>query len=103
MTQTSNRLMDEFAKLMSDAAGLAKGARREAETVFRHQFERFTGEMNLVQREELDAVSEMAAQARRENEDLKARVADLEARLAKLEGKPRKAPAKAKRATRKSG
>ena len=84
MTQTSNRLMDEFAKLMSDAAGIAQGARREAETAFRHQFERFTGEMNLVQ----------AAKARKENDALKKKVADLEARLAKLETKPRKAPAK---------
>jgi len=94
MTQTSNRLMDEFAKLMSDAAGLAQGARREAETAFKHQFERFTGEMNLVQREELDAVSEMAANARKENEALKKQLAGLETRLAKLEAKPRKAPAK---------
>ena len=94
MTQTSNRLMDEFAKLMSDAAGLAQGARREAETAFRHQFERFIGEMNLVQRDELDAVSEMAANARKENDALKKQLADLETRLAKLETKPRKAPAK---------
>jgi BMFP domain-containing protein YqiC len=94
MTQTSNRLMDEFAKLMSDAAGLAQGAKREAETAFRHQFERFIGEMNLVQRDEVDAVAEMAARARQENDALKAQIADLEARVAKLETKPRKAPAK---------
>ena len=100
MTQTSNRLMDEFAKLMSDAAGIAKGARREAETALRHQFERFTSEMNLVQREELDAVSEMAARARQENKTLKSQIADLATRLAKLEAKPRKPPAQ--RAAKKS-
>ena len=94
MTQTSNRLMDEFAKLMNDAAGLAQGARREVETAVRHQFERFIGEMDLVQRDEFDAVSEMAAKARQENEDLRALIAALEARLEKLETKPRKAPAK---------
>ena len=94
MTQTSSRLMDEFAKLMSDAAGVAQGARREVETAVKHQFERFIGEMDLVQRDEFDAVSEMAAQARQENETLKAAIAGLEARLAKLETKPRKAPAK---------
>ncbi len=94
MTQTSSRLMDEFAKLMSDAAGVAQGARREVETAVKHQFERFIGEMDLVQRDEFDAVSEMAARARQENETLKGAIAGLEARLAKLETKPRKAPAK---------
>ena len=94
MTQTSSRLMDEFAKLMSDAAGVAQGARREVETAVRHQFERFIGEMDLVQRDEFDAVSEMAARARQENEALKAEIAGLEIRLAKLETKPRKAPVK---------
>jgi BMFP domain-containing protein YqiC len=97
MTQTSNRLMDEFAKLMNDAASVAQGARREVETAVRHQFERFIGEMDLVQRDEVDAVSEMAANARRENEELRAEIGALEARLAKLEVKPSKAPA-AKRA-----
>ncbi len=101
MTQTTNRLMDEFAKLMSDAAGVAQGARREVETALRHQFERFIGDMDLVQRDEFDAVSEMAAKARQENEKLRAEIAALEARLAKLETKPRKAPAK--RAAKKPG
>lgn len=94
MTQTSNRLMDEFAKLMSDAAGLAQGARREVETAVRHQFERFIGELDLVQRDEFDAVSEMAAKARQENESLRAQLEVLEARLDKLDTKPRKTPAR---------
>ncbi len=86
MTQTSNRLLDEFAKLMTDAAGVAQGVRREVETAIRSQAERFIGEMDLVQREEFDAVRDMAAAARDEVETLKSRVAALEARLAKGPG-----------------
>lgn len=81
MTQTSNRLLDEFAKLMTDMAGVAQGVRREVETAFRSQAERFLGEMDLVQREEFEAVREMAARARDENESLKKRIAALEAQL----------------------
>ena len=81
MTQTSNRVLDEFAKLMTDAAGVAQGVRREVETAVRSQAERFLGDMNLVQREEFEAVREMAVRAREENEALRRRVADLEMRL----------------------
>ena len=87
MTQTSNRLLDEFAKLMTDMAGVAQGVRREVETAFRSQAERFLGEMDLVQREEFDAVRDMAARAREENEALKKRIAALEAQL-KARGRP---------------
>jgi BMFP domain-containing protein YqiC len=79
MTQTSNRLLDEFAKLMTDMAGVAQGVRREVETAFKSQAERFLGEMDIVQREEFEAVREMAARARDENESLKKRIAALEA------------------------
>lgn len=81
MTQTSNRLLDEFAKLMTDMAGVAQGMRREVETAFRSQAERFLNEMDIVQREEFEAVKEMAARARQENEALKARIVALEERL----------------------
>ena len=81
MTQTSNRLLDEFAKLMTDMAGVAQGVRREVETAFRSQAERFLNDMDLVKREEFDAVREMAARARDENESLKQRIAALEAKL----------------------
>jgi BMFP domain-containing protein YqiC len=81
MTQGPNRLFDEFAKLMTDAAGAAQGVRREAETAFRTQAERFMSEMDIVRRDELDAVREMAANARAENEALKLRIAALEAKL----------------------
>ena len=67
---------------MTDAAGAAQGLRREAETAFKSQAERFMSEMDIVRRDELDLVREMAAKARAENEELKARIAALEARLA---------------------
>jgi BMFP domain-containing protein YqiC len=81
MVQTTNRFFDEMARLMNDAAGAAQGMRREAETLFRTQAERFLREMDVVTREEFEAVKEMARLAREENEELKARVAALEAKL----------------------
>jgi BMFP domain-containing protein YqiC len=81
MTQTSSRLLDEFAKLMTDVAGVAQGVRREVETAVKSQAERFIGEMDLVQREEFEAVRDMAAKARAENESLQKRIAALEAQL----------------------
>ena len=82
MTQTSNRLFDEMARLMSDAAGVAQGVKREAENVWRTQMERMVADLDLVKREEFDVVKEMASQARTENEALKKRIAELEAKLA---------------------
>lgn len=81
MTQTSGRIFDEMARLVNDAAGVAQGVRREAETVMRSQLERFLRDMDLVKREEFDAVKDMAAAAREENERLAARIAVLEAKL----------------------
>jgi BMFP domain-containing protein YqiC len=80
MTQTSNRLFDEFARLMNDAAGMASGVRREFDTLVRHQAERILRDLDLVRREELEAVKEMARLAREENEALQARIAALEAK-----------------------
>jgi len=83
MTTTGpNRILDEFAKLLTDAAGAAQGVRREVETAFRAQAERLLNSMEIVQREEFEAVREMAVKARAENEKLSARIAALEARLA---------------------
>jgi BMFP domain-containing protein YqiC len=90
MTQTSNRLLDEMARLMTDAAGVAQGVRREAETAFRSQMERFIAGMDLVKREDFEVVREMASKARIENEALAARVAALEARLAESGAKPKR-------------
>ena len=82
MTQTSNRLLDDLARLMTDAAGAAQGVRREAESFFRSQAERVLRELDVVQREEFEAVRAMAQLAREENERLAERLAALEARLA---------------------
>ncbi len=82
MPQTRSRLFDDISRLMTDAAGLADGARREVETLARSQIERLMAGMDFVSREEFDAVREMAALARAENEKLEARVAALEAKLA---------------------
>ena len=82
MTQTTNRFLDEFAKLMTDAAGAADGLRKEAETLFKSQGEKFLAEMDVVRREEFEAVKAMAAKAREENEKLEARIAALEAQIA---------------------
>jgi BMFP domain-containing protein YqiC len=81
MTQSDNRLLDEFAKLMNDVAGVAQSVRREVETAVKTQAERFVGEMDLVQREEFEAMRDMAAKARQENEVLKKRIETLEAKL----------------------
>ncbi|WP_026380964.1 accessory factor UbiK family protein [Afifella pfennigii] len=88
MTQTNNRLMDEFAKLMTDAAGVAQGMRREVETAMRSQLERFMSELDMVQREEFEIVRDMALKARAENEALERRVAALEARVSADEDRP---------------
>lgn len=82
MSTGSNRMMDEFAKLMTDAAGAAQGVRREVETAFQAQAERWLNSMDVVKREEFEAVREMAIKARDENDALIARIEALEARLA---------------------
>ncbi|PVB60351.1 accessory factor UbiK family protein [Labrenzia sp. 011] len=78
MTQGPNRILDDFAKLMTDAAGVAQGARREVETAFRAQAERFLSDMDMVSREEHEAVKEMAVRALDKVEDLESRLAKLE-------------------------
>jgi len=105
MTQTSNRVFDEFARLMTDAAGVAQGVRREAGTALRSQMERFVADMDLVKREDFDVVREMASKARAENEKLASRVAELEAKLgivAKSPSAKRKATSRAKPAPKKT-
>lgn len=80
-TTGPNRILDEFAKLLTDAAGAAQGVRREVETAFRSQAERILNTMDVVQREEFEAVRDMAAKARTENQKLAARIEALESRL----------------------
>jgi BMFP domain-containing protein YqiC len=81
MTTTSSRLFDDLAKLMGNAAGAAQGIRREIDVLVKAQVERILGDLAVVQREEFEAVREMAERAREENELLKARIARLEANL----------------------
>ena len=81
MVQTTNRFFDEVARLMNDAAGAAQGMRREVETLFRTQAERILRDLDVVKREDFEAVKEMARLAREENEALKARVAALESAM----------------------
>jgi BMFP domain-containing protein YqiC len=81
MAQTDNPFLDGLAKFFTDAAGAAQGMRTEIDTFMRQRLERLVADMNLVPREEFEAVKEMAAKARTENERLEARIAELEQRI----------------------
>jgi BMFP domain-containing protein YqiC len=83
MTQTTGRFFDELGKLITDAAGAADGVRKEIETVVRGQAERVLRDLDVVQREEFEAVKAMAQKAREEHEALKAKIAALEAAIVK--------------------
>src|SRR5687767_9487272 len=85
MTQTTGRFFDELGKLITDAAGAAQGVRKEIESVVRSQAENILRELDVVQREEFEAVKAMAQKAREENEQLKTRLAELEALLDEFE------------------
>ena len=76
--QTQSKILDDFARLLTNAAGAAQGVKEEIETLVRQQVERFLAEFDLVTREEFDAVRAMAVKAREENEDLATRLAALE-------------------------
>ena len=80
-----NRLFDDLAKVASGALGTLTGIRGELETRIREQVERMLDRMNLVRRDEFDAVQAMAAKAREAQEELAGHIAALEARLAALE------------------
>ena len=82
MTTTQTRFFDEMAKLMTNAAGAAQGVRREIDTLIQAQLERVLNGMELVKREEFEAVKAMAQKARGENDALSARLSALEARFA---------------------
>ncbi len=78
--QTRNKMFDDLSQLMTNAMGVAQGARTEAETAMKGMVDRFLADRDFVTREEFDAVRTMAQKAREENEALKARIAALEAR-----------------------
>jgi BMFP domain-containing protein YqiC len=86
MTTTSTRFFDELAKVMTNAAGAAQGVRRELDNLVKAQIERALAGLDVVQREEFEAVKDMAAKAREENEALAQRIAALEARLSPPQG-----------------
>jgi BMFP domain-containing protein YqiC len=81
MTQTNNRFFDELGKLMTDAAGAAQGAQREMESFMKAQGEKMLAGMDLVRRDEFEAVKAMAAKAREDSEALAQRVAALESEI----------------------
>ena len=83
MTQTTGRFFDELGKLITGAAGAADGVRKEVETLVRAQAERVLLDLDVVQREDFEAVKAMAQKAREENELLKERIAALEAAIVK--------------------
>jgi BMFP domain-containing protein YqiC len=76
--QTRNKVMDDISQLMTNAMGVAQGARQEAETAVSSMIDRWLAERDFVTREEFDAVRAMAQKAREENEALKARLDSLE-------------------------
>lgn len=80
--QTRNKILDDISQLMTNAMGVAQGARDEAETAMKGMLDRWLADRDFVTREEFDAVRAMAQKAREEN-------AALEARIAALEGKPK--------------
>ncbi len=79
--QSDNPLFSDFAKLLNSAAGTFAGVGREARDAARERFKEAFGGLDFVSREEFDAVKDMAARAREEADDLKARLAALEAQV----------------------
>ncbi len=79
--QTRNKFLDDISHLMTNAMGVAQGAKTEAETAMKGLMDRWLADRDFVTREEFDAVRAMAQKAREENEALAARLAALEARL----------------------
>ena len=86
--QSQNRFFDDLARVASNAMGALSGVKGEVESRLREQLERVLAGMDLVTREEFEAVKAMAAKARAEQEDLEKRVAELEARIAAAAAKP---------------
>ena len=81
--QTRNKFLDDMSQLMTNAMGVAQGAKDEAETAMKSFVDRWLADRDFVTREEFDAVRAMAQKAREENEALKARIVALEEKLGK--------------------
>ncbi|PWK59536.1 accessory factor UbiK family protein [Roseicyclus mahoneyensis] len=78
--QTRNKIMEDISQLMTNAMGVAQGAKEEAETAMKSLIDRWLADRDFVTRDEFEAVRAMAQKAREENEALKARIAALEAK-----------------------
>lgn len=98
MVAAQNRILDDIARLVTDAAGAAQGVRREVDTIVKSQLEKLLRDLDVVTREDFEAVREMALIAREENDRLAARIAALEARLAPEGETPKAKAAKAGKA-----
>ena len=93
--QSRNRIFDDMSQLMTNAMGVAQGAKDEAETALKSMLDRWLADRDFVSRDEFDAVREMATKAREENATLLARIEALEAKpKPKAKPKTKKAPAK---------
>ncbi len=92
--QSRNRMLDDLARVASGAAGTLAGVKGEVEMLVRQRIETILSDLNLVTREEFEAVRDMAAKARREQEKLEARVAELEAILSESGSAGPKSPSK---------
>lgn len=99
--QSENKILDDFARLASGAMGVAAGMRSEVEARLREQLERLLAQMDLVPREEFDAMKAVAIAAREEQEALTQKLTAMEARLAALEGGKAAARKPAQKATTK--
>jgi len=91
--QTDNRLFDDLARVANGAINTLSGVREEIESRLRERVERWLTEMDMVPREEFEAIKEIAQRARAEQEDLAAKVAAMEQQIAALSSAPRKRPA----------
>ncbi|WP_033405719.1 accessory factor UbiK family protein [Kiloniella laminariae] len=100
--QTQNRILDDMAKVASSAMGAAAGMRGEIEARVREQFERILSQMDVVPREEFEAMKAVAIKAREVGEDLADKVAALEARLSEIEAAAKPAAATVKKTATKA-
>lgn len=89
----TNRIFDDFAKLVTDATGAAQGVRREIETAVKAQIERMLRDMDVATREEVEVLRDMVTSMRAENDALRTRVAEIEGRRARKGGGASASPA----------
>lgn len=91
----TNRIFDDFAKLVTDATGAAQGVRREIETAVKSQIERMLRDMDVATREEVEVLRDMVSSLKADNDALRTRVAEIEGRRARKSGGSSASPAEA--------